>query len=162
MEVIECLPPSFSFFLPPSPPCLPPSLFPPSLLLSLPPSLSPPPSLPPPSRHTNGSVIVRSSQPLVGVLGWRNTEDEGLLLAISQACLPAHPSPSPPPPTYSELPYSNGGPPAQLMEERGDRGESLANGNAHVTGTGKCLEDCTHERPVATCLHVSCHFIAHF
>jgi hypothetical protein len=39
-------------------------------------------------RHeTNGCVIARSSQPLVGVLGlWRSPEDEKLLLAISQSC----------------------------------------------------------------------------
>ena len=41
-------------------------------------------------RHqTNGCVIARSSQPLVGVLGlWRSPEDEKLLLAISQSCAP--------------------------------------------------------------------------
>ena len=38
-------------------------------------------------RHqTNGCVIARSSQPLVGVLGWRSPEDENLLLAISKSC----------------------------------------------------------------------------
>ena len=48
---------------------------------------TPPPPPPPPPRHPdNGCVIARSSQPLVGVFGWRNTEDERLLLAISQAC----------------------------------------------------------------------------
>ncbi|XP_064392671.1 myotubularin-related protein 4-like isoform X2 [Halichondria panicea] len=38
-------------------------------------------------RHqSNGCVIARSSQPLVGVLGWRSPSDEKLLLAISQSC----------------------------------------------------------------------------
>ncbi|XP_057669078.1 myotubularin-related protein 3 isoform X1 [Diorhabda carinulata] len=38
-------------------------------------------------RHSrNGAVIVRSSQPEVGWLGWRSNEDEALLKAISQAC----------------------------------------------------------------------------
>ena len=42
-------------------------------------------------RHpTNGCVIARSSQPMVGVLGWRNPFDEKLLLAISQACSHTH------------------------------------------------------------------------
>lgn len=36
-------------------------------------------------RH-NGSVIVRSSQPLVGMLGWRCQEDERLVAAISESC----------------------------------------------------------------------------
>ena len=39
-------------------------------------------------RHRdNGSVIARSSQPLVGVLGWRCQEDEKLVAAISTSCL---------------------------------------------------------------------------
>lgn len=38
-------------------------------------------------RHTgNGAVIVRCSQPEVGWLGWRSSEDEDLLKAISDAC----------------------------------------------------------------------------
>ena len=38
-------------------------------------------------RHpTNGSVIARSSQPEVGLLFWREPEDEALLSAISDAC----------------------------------------------------------------------------
>ncbi len=38
-------------------------------------------------RHqANGCVIARSSQPLVGMLGWRNPSDEKLLLAFSQSC----------------------------------------------------------------------------
>ena len=41
----------------------------------------------PSGRHqTNGCVMVRSSQPLVGVLGWRSPDDERLLLAYSQSC----------------------------------------------------------------------------
>ena len=31
-------------------------------------------------------MIARSSQPLVGVLGWRSPEDEKLLFAISKSC----------------------------------------------------------------------------
>lgn len=39
------------------------------------------------TRHTgNGAVIVRCSQPEVGWLGWRSSEDEDLLKAISDAC----------------------------------------------------------------------------
>ncbi|GAB1609551.1 myotubularin-related protein 3-like isoform X2, partial [Argonauta hians] len=34
----------------------------------------------------NGAVIVRSSQPELGWLGWRKTEDENLLQAIAMAC----------------------------------------------------------------------------
>lgn len=38
-------------------------------------------------RHTgNGAVIARCSQPEVGWLGWRSTEDEQLLKAIADAC----------------------------------------------------------------------------
>ena len=38
-------------------------------------------------RHVgNGAVIARSSQPEVGWLGWRSSEDEDLLKAISDAC----------------------------------------------------------------------------
>lgn len=34
----------------------------------------------------NGAVIARSSQPEVGWLGWRNSGDEELLKALSDAC----------------------------------------------------------------------------
>ena len=34
----------------------------------------------------NGAVIARSSQPEVGWLGWRSTEDEDLLKALADAC----------------------------------------------------------------------------
>ncbi|KAK4319925.1 hypothetical protein Pmani_009176 [Petrolisthes manimaculis] len=37
-------------------------------------------------RHSNGAVIARCSQPEVGWLGWRSSEDEDLLKAISEAC----------------------------------------------------------------------------
>lgn len=38
-------------------------------------------------RHAkNGAVIARCSQPEVGWLGWRSSEDEDLIKAISQAC----------------------------------------------------------------------------
>ncbi|XP_058800817.1 myotubularin-related protein 4 [Phymastichus coffea] len=38
-------------------------------------------------RHVkNGAVIARSSQPMVGWLGWRSPEDEDLLKALSDAC----------------------------------------------------------------------------
>ena len=38
-------------------------------------------------RHlTNGCIIARSSQPLVGVLGWRSGPDEAMILAISNSC----------------------------------------------------------------------------
>ncbi|CAB0030546.1 unnamed protein product [Trichogramma brassicae] len=38
-------------------------------------------------RHVgNGAVIARSSQPEVGWLGWRSTEDEDLLKALTDAC----------------------------------------------------------------------------
>ncbi|XP_030754837.1 myotubularin-related protein 3 isoform X2 [Sitophilus oryzae] len=38
-------------------------------------------------RHTrNGAIIARCSQPEVGWLGWRSSEDEDLLKAISEAC----------------------------------------------------------------------------
>ncbi|XP_033119370.1 myotubularin-related protein 4-like isoform X2 [Anneissia japonica] len=35
---------------------------------------------------SNGAVIVRCSQPEVGWLGWRDTEDENMLLSILEAC----------------------------------------------------------------------------
>lgn len=39
------------------------------------------------SRHTgNGAVIARCSQPEVGWLGWRSSEDELLISAIADAC----------------------------------------------------------------------------
>jgi len=34
----------------------------------------------------NGAVIARSSQPEVGWLGWRSSEDEDLLKALADAC----------------------------------------------------------------------------
>ena len=34
----------------------------------------------------NGAVIARCSQPELGWLGWRNTEDELLAKAIPEAC----------------------------------------------------------------------------
>lgn len=34
----------------------------------------------------NGAVIARCSQPEVGWLGWRSSEDEELLKAIADAC----------------------------------------------------------------------------
>lgn len=38
-------------------------------------------------RHlSNGAIIARSSQPEVGWLGWRNSKDEQLLKALSDAC----------------------------------------------------------------------------
>ncbi|XP_064099234.1 myotubularin-related protein 4-like isoform X3 [Macrobrachium nipponense] len=37
-------------------------------------------------RHSNGAVIARSSQPEVGWLGWRSSEDEDLIKAVSEAC----------------------------------------------------------------------------
>lgn len=37
-------------------------------------------------RHANGAVIARSSQPEVGWLGWRSSEDEDLLKALAEAC----------------------------------------------------------------------------
>ena len=80
-------------------------------------------------RHAiNGAVIARSSQPLVGVLSWRNSEDEKLLLAISQSCaltsvqrrtsLQGSSNPIP-------IPYRNGGPPAQTIEDRGQITQSV-------------------------------------
>jgi len=33
-----------------------------------------------------GVVLARSSQPEVGWLGWRNTQDEALLQAIAESC----------------------------------------------------------------------------
>lgn len=39
------------------------------------------------SRHVNnGAVIARSSQPEVGWLGWRSSDDEDLLKALADAC----------------------------------------------------------------------------
>lgn len=35
---------------------------------------------------TNGAVIARCSQPIVGLLGWRSPEDEALLHAIGTSC----------------------------------------------------------------------------
>ena len=65
-------------------------------------------------RHpTNGCVIVRSSQPQVGVLGiWRCPEDEKLLMAISHACAPTHHDSLP-----TQTVYQNGGPHIQLIKE---------------------------------------------
>lgn len=37
-------------------------------------------------RHPNGAVIARCSQPEVGWLGWRSSEDEDLVKAIAEAC----------------------------------------------------------------------------
>lgn len=38
-------------------------------------------------RHTgNGAVIARSSQPEVGWLGWRSSDDEDFLKALADAC----------------------------------------------------------------------------
>ncbi|XP_071520324.1 phosphatidylinositol-3,5-bisphosphate 3-phosphatase MTMR3 isoform X3 [Panulirus ornatus] len=37
-------------------------------------------------RHANGAVIARCSQPEVGWLGWRSSEDEDLVKAITEAC----------------------------------------------------------------------------
>ncbi|XP_065830918.1 myotubularin-related protein 4-like isoform X3 [Oscarella lobularis] len=34
----------------------------------------------------NGAVLARSSQPLVGLLGWRNSTDEHFMLALLEAC----------------------------------------------------------------------------
>jgi len=67
-------------------------------------------------RHpTNGCVLVRSSQPQVGVLGiWRSPEDEKFLLAISHACTPSLPR------AHREGVYQNGGPPCtqpHVMDE---------------------------------------------
>jgi len=36
--------------------------------------------------YRNGAVLVRSSQPEIGVFGWRNQDDENLLSAIPLAC----------------------------------------------------------------------------
>ena len=45
-------------------------------------------------RHpVSGRVILRASQPLVGVLSWRSPEDEKLLQAVSQACWQSRPAP---------------------------------------------------------------------
>lgn len=79
-------------------------------------------------RHSgNGAVIARSSQPLVGVLGWRNGEDEKLLQAISQSCTPIsssqrqHGESSNP----VSIPYRNGGPSAQMMGDRSQMKQSV-------------------------------------
>jgi len=38
-------------------------------------------------RHKgNGAILARCSQPEVGWLGWRSSEDEELLKAISESC----------------------------------------------------------------------------
>ncbi|RXG58288.1 Myotubularin-related protein 4 [Armadillidium vulgare] len=37
-------------------------------------------------RHPNGAVIARSSQPEVGWLWWRSSEDEDLIKALAEAC----------------------------------------------------------------------------
>ncbi|XP_076057097.1 phosphatidylinositol-3,5-bisphosphate 3-phosphatase MTMR3 isoform X2 [Oratosquilla oratoria] len=37
-------------------------------------------------RHPNGAVVARCSQPEVGWLGWRSSEDEDLVKAIAEAC----------------------------------------------------------------------------
>lgn len=43
-------------------------------------------------RHRrNGAVIARCSQPEVGWLGWRSSEDEELLKAIAEACIQSLP-----------------------------------------------------------------------
>ena len=42
-------------------------------------------------RHKdNGCIIARSSQPMVGVLGWRCHEDEQCLLSLSRSCIINH------------------------------------------------------------------------
>ena len=88
-------------------------------------------------RHSvTGAVIVRSSQPLVGVLGWRNSEDEKLLRAISQSC--ARTSFSSGHTAFRgssnpvSIPYRNGGPLAQMMDDRGQMTQSawITNGTA--------------------------------
>ncbi|CAI7995962.1 Myotubularin-related protein 3 [Geodia barretti] len=87
-------------------------------------------------RHTrNGAVIARSSQPLVGVLGWRNPEDEKLLHAVSLSCstpvtghTPSNGSSSPVP-----IPFRNGGPPAQMMDDRGQLVQSVFMNNGHTS-----------------------------
>lgn len=39
------------------------------------------------SRHKgNGAILARCSQPEVGWLGWRSSEDEDLLKAIAESC----------------------------------------------------------------------------
>ena len=53
-------------------------------------------------RHgRTGAVLVRSGQPEVGWLGWRSTEDEELIKAVSEACaanrLSAEAAPAPAP-----------------------------------------------------------------
>lgn len=77
-------------------------------------------------------MLARSSQPLVGVLGWRNGEDEKLLQAISLSCTPVTDhtpfdelsSPVP-------IPYRNGGPTAQMMEDRGLMAQSVCMNNGN-------------------------------
>ena len=61
-------------------------------------------------RHRgNGCVLVRCSQPLVGVLGWRCQEDEKFFHALAQSCCTTHRQP---PPTEimqrEDAPVSNG------------------------------------------------------
>ena len=83
------------------------------------------------NRHSvNGAVIARSSQPLVGVLSWRNSEDEKLLRAISQSCALTSPQARTCTPFQGSsgpipIPYQNGGPPAQMMEDRGQMAQSV-------------------------------------
>jgi myotubularin-related protein 3/4 len=127
-------------------------------------------------RHAiNGAVIARSSQPLVGVLSWRNSEDEKLLLAISQSCaltsvqrrtsLQGSSNPIP-------IPYRNGGPPAQTMEDRGQITQSVLVGNGHSGGllnghvstsqpscaqdTSQLVQDTTLSRPELQDRPVAC------
>lgn len=80
-------------------------------------------------RHSgNGAVIARSSQPLVGVLGWRNGEDEKLLQAISRSCaLTSSQGHAPFRGVSNVVPisYQNCGPPAQHMEDRGQVAQSM-------------------------------------
>ena len=46
-----------------------------------------------PHRHPcTGCVIARSSQPLVGVLSWRSSEDEKMLNGLSRACWDSRPA----------------------------------------------------------------------
>lgn len=92
-------------------------------------------------RHSgNGAVIARSSQPLVGVLGWRNSDDERLLQAISQSCARTSQGHTPFQGASNPVPilYRNSGPPVQRMEDRGQVTQSV------VIANGK--EVCERER----------------